>query len=79
MRNHPQGRAPLRVTGPLVSHGMQVHKASSYGEWTNAHGVIFTDYTTACGHTGTLSGGSPSNIRPSGFAQNGELCKACWG
>ena len=62
-----------------MSVGYPVHAVAEYREWVNPHRVAFTDWTAACGATGTVAGRPNSQaFGLSGSARKAELCKACW-
>lgn len=59
---------------PVV--GYPVHRVATYSRWTNPHGAVFTDWTAACGATGSESGHRP--FGKAGSARRAELCRVCF-
>lgn len=61
-----------------VSVGYPVHAVATFSEWENPHAARFTDWTAACGASGTASTSARFAFGLSGGARKAELCKACW-
>lgn len=59
-----------------ISAGYPVHAVAEYREWTNPHGVRFTDWVATCGATGTETGHSA--LKAAASARKRELCPSCW-
>ena len=61
-----------------VSVGYPVHAVAEYREWENRHQARFTDWTAACGATGTATGHADSAFGQVRSARRLELCRTCW-
>ena len=92
--NHPSGEGPIGmgrailggkptrtlgvVGGDMLVH--MVHRAE-LKEWENPHGARFTDWSSSCGRSGTVSGwlsqGTAFGLNSLDTAVRGMLCKDC--
>lgn len=74
MPQHPAHRHPS-----AYGVGYPVHRVTEIRPWTNEHQAQFTDWTAACGATGTGSGRGPTGPLKDPFrALRAEMCKECW-
>jgi hypothetical protein len=75
------GSAPTRTLGATAWGITHMVYRTDLREWTNPHGVRFTDWSSSCGATGTESGhvssGTASGLSSLDFAHRGMLCKDC--
>lgn len=58
--------------------GYPVHQLTRYREWTNPHGVNFTDWQATCGAEGVQSVARWAAFGQVRDARRGELCRDCW-
>lgn len=58
-----------------ITAGYPVHRVVAFRRWMNPNRVRFTDWTAACGATGTLGGHA---LGAAGSALRNELCVECF-
>lgn len=75
------GSRPTRTLGATAWGVTHMVHAYELREWTNPHGVRFTNWHASCGAADTVSGwysaGTASGLASLDFAIRGMLCPDC--